>query len=500
MFKLLSTTRFRLVALVLLGLAVILPWPTHGSDCSGSLLSPRLMAGGVARAAYLGMGGVLVRSFPGDDARSLGTLPEGTALNVVRGPTCAGGQYWWQVETLTGQRGWTAESHATPGGYALEPWQILVDLMQKDDFGYSMVRANNAGLLTRLTRFEVPRLSETIGELWPPQEVRPLDEALATVLRDCPAQSYLLNPIVAGQTALDPIPVETGRYTAFPSPDAARLLIIRHLWRSVVTCRGEASDTHGIDRVSLIVNGAERVLFDIPASARLPGLPREDMAFNRVDALVWSPDNRHAVATVRYGERTRLVLLDTQDASVASLDEGLYAAWFPDGERMAWLRFDSAVVNLITARKDGDGRQTIALPASLDYTKGCFAPLWNVQVTWLLVPTREAGCRAAVAIDLAKRQAFAPLPIPEGANTPAWILGDSALLWPRMNGDALEFVVQLLTGETRILAVPIEAGETLDALRIFPGGHAALVALRGGKAARYLLLSFEPDGVRPLFF
>ncbi len=60
-----------------------------------------------------------VRRYPSRSADIIGRAPPGTKIRVLRGPRCAEGYYWWQIEILsTGLVGWTAE------GAGVEQWII----------------------------------------------------------------------------------------------------------------------------------------------------------------------------------------------------------------------------------------------------------------------------------------------------------------------------------------------------------------------------------------
>lgn len=493
MQTLLRSQRARLILFVALLAAVIIPWPTHGADCSGSPLPPRLVAGGVARVSYLYGEAATLRSFPGSDARVIGTIPEGSPLTVLRGPTCAEDMQWFRVATLGGQIGWAVEG-VPRRGYWLEPWQILLDTAQQTPTGYNIVRINDRGTQSVLTSFPIPRLKDAIGELWPAPESAPLEAALRAGLAACPAQIYDLNPAYLGRVSLADVPADSGLYSIYPSPDATRLLVVRHLWRTVVGCDGVPSDVHGIDRVSVFTSSQERVLFDIPANARLPGLARQDTAYNRVVSLVWSPDNIRAVAWIQYGERARLFVVDTRTASVAALDDGLYPAWLPGGERLAWLRMDGPLTNLIIARPDNSARQTIALPDTLQYTDARFPPQWTPDASALVACSKADSCATVVPVLIDQRRALAPLRTPENAQAALWVQAGAALLWVPAEGG--EFRLQALSGAYQALHVALAPGEYVVGAATFPGGRAALVTIRTAQnSTRYAVLpvTSEPD-------
>jgi LysM repeat protein len=81
-------------------------------------LAPRLTAGSLARV--LPGSSNALRSQPGTGSNSavIGEILGGNLINVLAGPTCADGYYWWQVN-YNGTIGWTAEGQGST--YWLEP-------------------------------------------------------------------------------------------------------------------------------------------------------------------------------------------------------------------------------------------------------------------------------------------------------------------------------------------------------------------------------------------
>jgi hypothetical protein len=61
-----------------------------------------------------------IRSQPGSDGAVLGEAAPGSNVLIMAGPQCANGYAWWQVRTLTGLVGWTAEGDAA-GYWLVEP-------------------------------------------------------------------------------------------------------------------------------------------------------------------------------------------------------------------------------------------------------------------------------------------------------------------------------------------------------------------------------------------
>lgn len=79
----------------------------------------RLEAGSQAQVSYrLGLR-LRLREEPGLDALIIDARPRGAQLNVLDGPVCVDGYWWWNVRTAGGLTGWMAE--ADPRLYYLEP-------------------------------------------------------------------------------------------------------------------------------------------------------------------------------------------------------------------------------------------------------------------------------------------------------------------------------------------------------------------------------------------
>jgi hypothetical protein len=91
-----------------------LPSPT-ALVCPGAL--PSRLAGGEQARVTPGPSNNL-RSRPSTSAARILKIPGGSMMDVLEGPTCAGGYAWWKVRYVS-QTGWTAEGDGTT--YWLEP-------------------------------------------------------------------------------------------------------------------------------------------------------------------------------------------------------------------------------------------------------------------------------------------------------------------------------------------------------------------------------------------
>lgn len=79
-------------------------------DSCTEVVSPHLAMGDTARVTSFNEGLPLrVRSDPGLSGEFLTSLPEGTLVEVLVGPSCIDGYWWWGIQTADGLWGWAAE-------------------------------------------------------------------------------------------------------------------------------------------------------------------------------------------------------------------------------------------------------------------------------------------------------------------------------------------------------------------------------------------------------
>ncbi len=481
--------RARLTLLIALFGSLVLPLPTHGDNaiCPATV---RLAVGSTARIAY-GRGELIdLHEYPAVDGRSVGSLPEGTTVTVLRGPVCADGTRWWQVRALTGTLGWTRET--TPGGsYVIEAWQILLDSIERSAAGFDAIRINERGLSRALTSFVVNPIGGTVRDVFPPHEALFLREAFEVARTDCPDRLRRGDPLYAGLTSPDALPADLLAAVAYISPDATRLIVVRHLWHSLIRCDGTRTPFYGLDRVSLIAGDGEHLLFDIPANASIPGFIRADGALNRVADVIWSPDNHRVLMSLRYGDRARLMLYDTGTGALDHFDDGAFPVWTVGGAHVEWLHTVGTHTNLQIARADGADRQTIALPDSLQFVDAPIAPTWSEDGSWLLACDRASKCGQVVVMNVAARRALPPLRLPiESASGVRWVgAGDAPkLLWiPRAGG--ILMLQSITDGTARPLTVTLNAGEHIEDARVFPGDDSALVIVSGDTSRRFSVLN-----------
>lgn len=477
--------RWRIIFLSVLLLSLGLPLPTH-SDSSLCTDSTRLTVGGVARIAYRSGNqpseSQPLRDFPGEEALVLTNMPPGTTLTVLRGPVCIRDVRWWEVRTLTGMTGWTPETRGNSESAipVLESWQLLVDLMRPIPnnlmpSGLALIRVNVHGVARWLTAFTPSVPADGGLSSFPEAEAEPLRQAFAAAQQRCPAQARWIDRSVADS------------FSAFPSPDATRLLIVRHWWRAVSECDGSITPFYGIDRLSVIDSQGERVLFDLPGHVPAPDLSSTTGGDvdppDQVIDVRWSPDNAHTLAWLRYGDRSRLLIIDADQSTSAFLDDGADPAWSPDGSRVSWLRADGTVTNLISDSPDrlsafGTTRQTLALPSAFQYAHAIFDPVWNADGTRLVACVRADNCLSAAVIDVPLRRALPALTVPVASPLAVrWALDDSALLWLPQSGKFL-ILQSISDGVLRTFAPELMAGEHITDVRIFPGGDTALIVVQ----------------------
>ncbi len=482
--------RLRTGALLLLLVGLILPLPTHGdnADCSGSA---HLTLGGVARVAYGQTVPAMLREYPGLAAHIVGSAPQGTPLTVLRGPVCSENARWWQVRTLSGAAGWTLDS-AAGENQTLESWQILVDTIQRSANGFDITRVNDHGLMRALTTFPIDYIAGTVHSIFPPHESAPLDSAFDADLKNCPDQLQHSDPLYADLMPPGESPADFMAASAYLSPDAMRLIVVHHLWRTLIRCDGSYTPVYGIERVGLVSSDGEETLFDVPANADIPGTSHSVGAFNRVAEVHWAPDNHAVVIWLRYGDHMRTVLYDVDSKSVRMYENGMYPMWTPDSARLAWLYDDNGLTTLVSAAPDGSARQTLSLPNTLQVVNAPLAPIWNADGSWLLACDRVSNCAQVSPIDIDGRRALPALSVPlRDPMLARWVLADRALLWlPRSGGG---IAIQPINGDAvRQISVVLAANERISDAAAFPGGQAALLTVQSSThGARYLVLNLQ---------
>jgi hypothetical protein len=89
------------------------------SSCAGAPPT-RITSGKKARVTITSGGTLRVRQTPGIQGKEITKLKEGTAVDVLEGPTCTDNLNWWKIKTSDGVSGWSAEGDAQV--YNLEPW------------------------------------------------------------------------------------------------------------------------------------------------------------------------------------------------------------------------------------------------------------------------------------------------------------------------------------------------------------------------------------------
>lgn len=113
-----------LILAVVIALLPVFPQVGYAlqDDCPGAP-PPRLTVGMQARVILQGEGpdGLLrVRESPGTGGNALADMRSGEAFSVVGGPQCVDGYRWWQVVTMGGVSGWSAEGTGS-SFYFVEP-------------------------------------------------------------------------------------------------------------------------------------------------------------------------------------------------------------------------------------------------------------------------------------------------------------------------------------------------------------------------------------------
>jgi hypothetical protein len=110
----LKRTRLLLILILIAFLlvpAILVPGPrveAQGDSCSYAP-DPRLTVGGSARVVVTSENRLRIRSEAGLSGTQVAALVNGDTVDILDGPVCADGYYWWQVATNEGVIGWAAE-------------------------------------------------------------------------------------------------------------------------------------------------------------------------------------------------------------------------------------------------------------------------------------------------------------------------------------------------------------------------------------------------------
>jgi len=75
---------------------------------------PMVVTGGEAMVSGTGASQLRLRSAPGLNQETLGTLEDGTHLTVLEGPESVDGYEWWKVRAADGRQGWAAGDWLVP--------------------------------------------------------------------------------------------------------------------------------------------------------------------------------------------------------------------------------------------------------------------------------------------------------------------------------------------------------------------------------------------------
>ena len=89
------------------------------ASCQGNLPT-RVKAGSKARVTYSDGRALNMRLNPDAEAKVLLAIPEGKEFDVINGPVCEDGYWWWFISIPGEGMGWVAEGDKE--SYFIEPW------------------------------------------------------------------------------------------------------------------------------------------------------------------------------------------------------------------------------------------------------------------------------------------------------------------------------------------------------------------------------------------
>ncbi|HVO42046.1 MAG TPA: hypothetical protein VMT34_05475 [Aggregatilineales bacterium] len=495
--------RVRIALLACLFILLILPLPMHGDDgdCS-TTPSVRLALGVTARVTFRGGAGAVVYEYPGTRFRPVATLADGAMVRVSAGPTCSGTSQWWRVTTASGADGWVDEGDASQ--YKLEPWLDVLDLPARTSTGVEIRRITaDDAIAYPITTFALKPLPGSAKTVFPAAESDPLDHLIHDDVARCPDVIHASDPAFANVRTLEDLPADNGALDTYPAPDGSALLVVHHLWRSVVDCGARPSALYGLDRLALVTPSGERVLADFPANSapppyldRFDGSALIDSPHSAVIAVGWSPDDRHAWLLVSYTDSAdpsirlyRAMIADLDTGKRIDLGDGLRPAWSLTGDRVQWFRLIRGSDGftrqaLYSAAPDGSDLRTIPLPERVTFVQAQEPvegrlPPWNATGTQLVgcAQTRASGCSMLVVYDLLARQSSSVLSIGTDVQTLAW-LNDSTLI--AMTGGLSLTVLPTDGSPVTTLALPAMP----QTIRPFADGKTILID--AGRGALYV--------------
>ena len=521
--------RVRALLLALLLLAIVLPLPTHGDigDCSGA--PPIRLAIGVTARTTLRSGTALYAN-PGERFRRTSTLRNGTALYVVGGPTCSDSMQWWRVQGIDGLKGWLPEGDEAM--YQIEPWPVSLDVVRRTANLVSLIRVKAEDETARaVISFPVKPVDGSIRSVFPRSESGPFEAAFNTALSHCPLVLKQADPAYVGAQTIDSLPADTGALDVYPSPDGMQLLLVRHLWRSLVACTSEPLPIYGIDRLSLITGHADTVLLDIAANASSPmyldHFPYQDTprtARSRIEGVWWSPDSQRVLLSIRYTDFSspggpvftyKVEVYDLRSGVLSDLGDGRAPTWDAAGTRIQWFRLiadrpgEQPEEILYTANPDGTDLRSIPLPGGIGFIPyySSKQPLlaWNALGERVLGCVQDSGgtCTAVASFDLSERQLSPPMPIEaslqvKGYRRVTWI-NSGALLWfPAASDSATLYIQDVAKGNITPIHLKSVTGLRLNILDAVPfaDGKSILVTLRdSGNASSYVIVNAETANV-----
>jgi hypothetical protein len=513
------------VVIAAASMTAALPVSTHAQNPCDGLVTPRLSVGGAARvtAAY----GLSLKDRAATGAAGsteVAQMAYGTVASVLEGYTCNFGYVWWKIELPNGTSGWAAEGSTGPD-YFLEPYTVGLNAYKTGSdashLKHYFVTPDGFGQV--LGQFTIQPLSATPQTAWQEVEIDWLGQALESVRQLCPGK-LTGTPLGSAATLEDALnlPLPPLDYSAYPSPDGNRLLLVRHEHLLVPRCDNVVPERAGISTVSVLdASGLETELFPFPQHGSIPesadsykgGDPTEWNVY--LDEVVWSPQGQYIafVASYRYAcnrqdcYRFHLYVSNLETGQLYILGEGRHVTWSSGGERINFFRLvtgsdGSQAAHLYSTRPDGTDRQEIWLPGGAVYVSDARQPLgfpWNDSGTRVMVG--NAGVAEVMLFNLADRAFTTPVFLPDLMPQPNRLAvhlvhGEKSFFWTTIRG---EFVLQnARTGDwTKLNSTVATTGVAPTQVRPFALGDKALIEMADGTA---YILDFAADQLTPVMF
>lgn len=495
----------------------------HAQNACDGLITPRLAAGGAARViAQYGLSMKNRAATGAAGASEVAQLAYGTVVAVDAGATCNFGYVWWQIHLADGTAGWIAEGDKS--NYFAEPYTLGLNVYRRSADGSQITRDFVApdGKVQVQGTFTVTPVNATPQQAWQKVELDRLGTELDTLQKNCPDRLKGTPFESVTLESASQLPLPALDYDLYPSPDGARLLLVRHEHLILPHCTSTVPERIGMSVVSILdADGKETTLFPFPQHGSVPSsedgyAPADPTPWNvTLDEVVWSPQGKYIAFVVAYQDlcqgglcyRYHIYISNLQTGQLYVPGEGRHVGWTAGGEAINYFRLMTEAdgkqrAHLFTMKPDGTNRQEIWLPGGAVYispSKTSLGLPWNEGGTRVMVA--NAGMAEVMLFKLTDRSFTPPVQVPDLMPQPNrlsvdLIEGETTFFWSTIRG---EFVTQsIANGEWKKLNSSLATtGVAPQRVRPFPLVGKALIEMVDGTA---YVLDIDADQLAPVSF